>query len=129
MQCKRCKTFFKYDKYDGICPQCAYFNRPPGMEEVDLFEDDKRFQTENYVLPQMEGIHMELHKKYDSDKKPHKKKKTTKINAGHFSDYLEIKSKENMETKKHAANSRARIIVCLIVAIIAILFQIFENMM
>ena len=68
MQCKRCKTFFKYDKYDGICPQCAYFNRPPGMEEVDLFEDDKRFQTENYVLPQMEGIHMELHKKYDSDK-------------------------------------------------------------
>ena len=40
MQCKRCKTFFKYDKYDGICPQCAYFNRPPGMEEVDLFEDD-----------------------------------------------------------------------------------------
>ena len=82
MQCKRCKTFFKYDKYDGICPQCAYFNRPPGMEEVDLFEDDKRFQTENYVLPQMEGIHMELHKKYDSDKKPHKKKKTAKNNAG-----------------------------------------------
>ena len=117
MQCKRCKTFFKYDKYDGICPQCAYFNRPPGMEEVDLFEDDKRFQTENYVLPQMEGIHM------------HKKKKTAKNNAGHFSDYLEIKSKENMETKKDAANSRVSIIVCLIVAIIAILFQIFENMM
>ena len=44
-------------------------------------------------------------------------------------DYLEIKSKENMETKKDAANSRVRIIVCLIVASIAILFQIFENMM
>ena len=127
MQCKRCKTFFKYDKYDGICPQCAYFNRPPGMEEVDLFEDDKRFQAENYVLPQMEGIHMELHKKYDSDKKPHKKKKTAKNNAGHFSDYLERKAKENMETKKDAANSRVRIIICLIVAIIAILFQIFEK--
>ena len=54
---------------------------------------------------------------------------TAKNNAGHFSDYLEIKSKENMETKKDAANSRVRIIVCLIVAIIAILFQIFENMM
>lgn len=93
MQCKRCKTFFKYDKYDGICPQCAYFNRPPGMEEVDLFEDDKRFQTENYVLPQMEGIHMELHKKYDSDKKPHKKKKTAKNNAGHFLSGNKIKEK------------------------------------
>ena len=108
MQCKRCKTFFKYDKYDGICPQCAYFNRPPGMEEVDLFEDDKRFQAENYVLPQMEGIHMELHKKYDSDKKPHKKKKTAKNNAGHFSDYLERKAKENMETKKDDAPSPNR---------------------
>lgn len=43
------------------------------------FEDDKRFQAENYVLPQMEGIHMELHKKYDSDKKPHKRKKRQKI--------------------------------------------------
>lgn len=50
MQCKRCKTFFKYDKYDGICPQCAYFNRPPGMEEVDLFEDDKRFQAEHWIF-------------------------------------------------------------------------------
>ena len=46
-----------------ICPKCK-----EGVLEVDLFEDDKRFQTENYVLPQMEGIHMELHKKYDSDK-------------------------------------------------------------
>ena len=81
------------------------------------------------MLPQMEGIHMELHKKYDSDKKPQKKKKTAKNNAGHFSDYLERKAKENMETKKDAANSRVRIIICLIVAIIAILFQIFENMM
>ena len=56
-------------------------------------------------------------------------KKTAKNNAGHFSDYLERKAKENMETKKDAANSRVRIIICLIVAIIAILFQIFENMM
>ena len=45
-------------------------------------------------------------KKYDSDKKPHKKKKTAKNNAGHFSDYLERKAKENMETKKDAANSK-----------------------
>ena len=100
MQCKRCKTFFKYDKYDGICPQCAYFNRPPGMEEVDLFEDDKRFQAENYVLPQMEGIHMELHKKYDSDKKPHKRKKRQKIMPDTFQIIWKEKQRKIWKQKK-----------------------------
>lgn len=129
MQCKRCKTIFKYDKYDGICPQCAYFNRPPGMEEVDLFEDDERFRMEEYALPQMEGIHRELHKKYDSNKKPHKKTKTAKNNAGQYSDYLETRVKENRKAKKDDTNNRLRIIIYLITAIIAILFYIFENMM
>ena len=125
MQCKRCKTIFKYDKYDGICPQCAYFNRPPGMEEVDLFEDDERFRMEEYELPQMEGIHRELHKKYDSNKKT----KTAKNNAGQYSDYLETRVKENRKEKKDNTNNRLRIIIYLITAIIAILFYIFENMM
>lgn len=100
MQCKRCKTFFKYDKYDGICPQCAYFNRPPGMEEVDLFEDDKRFRAENYVLPQMEGIHMELHKKYDSDKSRIKRKKRQKIMPDTFQIIWKEKQRKIWKQKK-----------------------------
>lgn len=129
MQCKRCRTFFNYDKYYGICPRCACFNRPPGMEEVDLFEDDKRFRMEDYELPQMEGIHRELHKQYDSNKKPHKKTRTAKNNAEQVEDYLKTRAEKNAEVKKDAANSRIRVIIYLIIAIMAILFYVFDNMM
>lgn len=73
MQCRRCKTNFDYDIYYGICPKCAYFNRPAGMEEIDLFEDDERFaREEDYRMPQ-EETHQELHRKYDENPRPHKK--------------------------------------------------------
>ncbi len=55
MQCKRCKTSFDYESHYGICPKCVYFNRPPGMEEVDLFEEDDRFAREDYRFPEMEA--------------------------------------------------------------------------
>lgn len=55
MRCRRCKTVFDYDSYYGICPKCAYFNRPEGQEEVDLFEDDDRFAQEDYHFPEMEA--------------------------------------------------------------------------
>ena len=69
------------------------------MEEVDL-KMIKRLLRRKLRASVMQLNYMELHKKYDSDKKPHKKKKTAKNNAGHFSDYLERKAKENMETKR-----------------------------
>ena len=55
MQCKRCKTSFDYESHYGICPKCAYFNRPLGMEEVDSFEEDDRFAREDYRFPEMEA--------------------------------------------------------------------------
>ncbi len=79
MQCKRCKTFFKYDKYDGICPQCAYFNRPPGMEEVDLLKMINDFRRKTMCFRRWKESTWNCIKKYDSDKKPHKKKKRQKI--------------------------------------------------
>mgnify|MGYP000511960317 CR=1 FL=1 len=101
MQCKRCRTFFNYDKYYGICPRCACFNRPPGMEEVDLFEDDKRFRMEDYELPQMEGIHRELHKQYDSNKKPHKKNKNgKKIMQSRWKTILKQEQRKMQRSKK-----------------------------
>lgn len=78
MQCRRCKTHFDYEKYYGICPGCAYFNRPDGKEEMDFFseEEDSRFERkEDYRMPELEGSHKELHRQYDVEKEPHKKRK------------------------------------------------------
>ena len=35
MQCKRCKTYFDYEKHYGICPKCAAFNRPDGKDDME----------------------------------------------------------------------------------------------
>ncbi len=34
-RCKRCGATFDYDKKDGVCPKCCFYNRPPGMASHD----------------------------------------------------------------------------------------------
>ena len=34
-RCKRCGASFDYDKRDGVCPRCCFYNRPPGREQTD----------------------------------------------------------------------------------------------
>lgn len=80
MQCRRCGKIFNYDIYCGICPKCAYFNRPDGKEAIDYFEEDNaRFErNEEYRMPEQEDTHKQLHKQYDTDEMPHKIKKKRK---------------------------------------------------
>ena len=127
MQCRRCKAFFNYDKYYGICPQCAYFNRPPGMEEVDLFEDDERFRRDDYQLPQMERIHKELHNKYDSNREPHKKAKTVKHNPEQMQPNQNGRSTGRNKKSKNESKMKMGTIFYLIFAILAVLFALFSN--
>ena len=88
--------------------------------------DDKRFQAENYVASaDGRNPHGTAIKNTTVIKSRIKRKKRQKIMPDTFQDYLERKAKENMETKKDAANSRVRIIICLIVAIIAIIISDF----
>lgn len=75
MQCKRCKTYFDYEKHYGICPKCAAFNRPDGKDDMEYFEEsgkDRFGRAEDYRQPGMSGVHEQLHDKYDS-RKPHQK--------------------------------------------------------
>lgn len=34
-RCKRCGATFDYNKKDGVCPKCCFYNRPPGMASHD----------------------------------------------------------------------------------------------
>lgn len=75
MQCKRCKTYFDYEKHYGICPKCAAFNRPDGKDDMEYFAEegkDRFGMSEDYRQPGMSGVHEQLHDKYDSGE-PHKK--------------------------------------------------------
>lgn len=51
-RCKRCGSSFDYEKRDGVCPKCCFYNRPPGKDRAD---DDwmKNYNIEDnsYELP------------------------------------------------------------------------------
>ncbi len=42
--CKRCGTVFSYEKRDGVCPKCCFFNRPEGT----VGSDDSWIKNYNY---------------------------------------------------------------------------------
>lgn len=53
IRCGKCGKYYDYEKYDGICPQCARYNRPDSKADME----------------------QELHDRYDSDPHAHKKGK------------------------------------------------------
>lgn len=55
-RCERCGTNFDYEKREGICPKCCYYNRPPGAARQDN-EWMKHYNVEDnsYQLPKVEG--------------------------------------------------------------------------
>lgn len=42
--CKRCGKVFNYEKRDGVCPKCCFYNRPEGTWQ----EDDSWIKNYNY---------------------------------------------------------------------------------
>lgn len=65
--CKRCGTMFDYDKWDGVCPKCCLYNRPPGAREDDecwmnnynVDDNSYRFPTEHTASPHEVTRHSE----------------------------------------------------------------------
>lgn len=73
--CCRCGKTFNYEKYYGICPKCAAYNRQPGMEQEDFdVEHDisAKFNMED------DDSCARLHEQYDSapSHRPHEQHMT-----------------------------------------------------
>lgn len=76
VKCTNCNKVFDEEKYYGICPKCATYNRPKRNDSIDEmfgFEDaysDADFTTQQYG----EKDHDRMHKQYDgvSSKTLHK---------------------------------------------------------
>ena len=51
-RCKRCGASFDYDKRDGVCPRCCFYNRPPGREQTDdEWMKNYNIEDNSYELP------------------------------------------------------------------------------
>ena len=83
--CSKCKKLYDYDKYNGICPKCARYNKETTAAQ-DHQEYHDRYDGGYSHSPQED--HHSYHLKYDDDKNPHGEQKKmdqkTKIFLGIF---------------------------------------------
>lgn len=52
--CKRCGTVFQYEKRDGVCPKCCYFNRPAvSVEQDESWVQNYNFDDNTFEFPKI----------------------------------------------------------------------------
>jgi len=66
--CAKCKKIYDYEKYNGICPKCARYNR-----ETTAAQDHQEYHNQydgGYSHTAKEDHHS-YHQRYDSNRNPH----------------------------------------------------------
>jgi len=66
--CEKCKKIYDYNKYDGICPKCARFNRESSSAQEHQEYHNKYDGGYSHTA---QDDHHSYHQRYDSNKKPH----------------------------------------------------------
>lgn len=83
--CAKCNKTYDYDKYNGICPKCARYNRE-SSSSAEHHEYHNKYDG-GYSHNAQEDHHS-YHQRYDDNKNPHgsqkKLDKKTKIVLGFF---------------------------------------------
>jgi predicted ATP-dependent serine protease len=83
--CEKCKKIYDYEKYNGICPKCARYNREStSVAEHQAYHD----KYDGGYSHTAQDDHHSYHQRYDDNKNPHsgmkKTDKRTKIFLGIF---------------------------------------------
>ena len=100
--CAKCKKIYDYDKYNGICPKCARYNRETSAAAE---HQDYHNKYDGGYSHTAQDDHHSYHQRYDSNKTPHVK--------------LTIEPKEK-NSSMDTANKTAKLILGLFIAVIII---------
>ena len=83
--CSKCKKIYDYDKYNGICPKCARYNKETSAAQEHQEYHNKYDDGYSHTA---QDDHHSYHQRYDDNKNPHEgqlggaQKKMTKIVLG-----------------------------------------------
>ena len=66
--CEKCKKIYDYDKYNGICPKCARYNRENSSAQEHQDYHNKYDGGYNHTE---QDDHHSYHQKYDDITNPH----------------------------------------------------------
>jgi len=66
--CSKCRKIYDYDKYNGICPKCARYNK-----ETSAAQDHQEYHDryDGGYSHTAQDAHHSYHQKYDDNKNPH----------------------------------------------------------
>ena len=67
--CEKCKKIYDYDKYNGICPKCARYNRESTSAREHQEYHNKYDGGYSHTA---QDDHHSYHQKYDELKNPHR---------------------------------------------------------
>ncbi len=100
MKCRRCKTNFDYEKYYGICPKCAAYNRPDGRDELkEVMGEEAAAYEEEYRPPILSGG-LEEASGFSEERETAKKDSNLKKSAEPFSERLKNPYLDGTDKKK-----------------------------
>lgn len=66
--CSKCKKIYDYEKYNGICPKCARYNRKISSAQEHQEYHDKYDGGYSHTT---QDDHHSFHQRYDDNKNPH----------------------------------------------------------
>ena len=66
--CEKCKKIYDYDKYNGICPKCARYNRESTSAREHQEYHNKYDGGYSHTA---QDDHHSYHQRYDENKNPH----------------------------------------------------------
>lgn len=116
--CSKCKKIYDYDKYNGICPKCARYNK-----EMTAAQEHQEYHNKydgGYSHTAQEDHHS-YHQKYDSNKNPHSSQLEGVQET--LREVMGAEHKINLEaekTKKGKMDKKTKIILGIFIAIFVI---------
>ena len=123
--CKRCKAPFNYEKREGICPKCCFYNRPAGTWHEDESWINNYNIENRYVAPVMSNKESETSGGFF--KMPHHESKEMSGSDKHLDNGKVVRgsSAVSQKTKQRPAAKKKKS-GCL--SIVIVLFWIFVIM-
>lgn len=117
--CSKCKKIYDYDKYGGICPKCARYNK-----ETTAAQEHQEYHNKydgGYSHTAREDHHS-YHQRYDDNKNPHGSQLEGVQQT--LREVMGAEHKVDLETtpKKNKMDKRTKLILGIIIFVFAINF-------
>lgn len=118
--CSKCKKIYDYDKYSGICPKCARYNKETSVAREHQEYHNKYDGGYSHTA---RDDHHSYHQRYDDNKKPHSNQLEGVQQT--LQDVMGA-DRGNLEAapKKKSMDKRTKIILGIIIFVFAINFII-----